>query len=507
MKEAFVDLLMRMRRLPNHISPSPYDTAWVAWLYPEAREWIIDTQRPDGSWGAELEYYHDRVVATLAAINAIAATSTNRHDLKRIEGGISYLERAIPHLTEDVFETVSFELLVPSLVHMGQKLGLHLDRVEELIRPIKPFYDQKLALIPKTMIYSPDIALAHSLEFIGFEKLDHAATEQLRAINSSIHNSPSATAFVEVATNGSNGFNSSNGSNGSNEGRMYLDVLIARYSGVAPALAPFELFEMIWALHHLSLNVELESLRPTIDPFLELLGNVWTPKGVGFSATFIPDSDDTSLGLRLLHKIGIYADPLVLEAYEVDDHFQCLPFERNISLDIHIHIVHALKESKDFSRRDDMLLKALNILARHLTTEYIVDKWHVPPYYSTSHAVMWLAGLSDNIITKQINWLLKTQRNDGAWTFYPHHPKAAIEETAYVLMALMTVYEKGGDIPFSIIDKGFRYLASHYTAVEELPSLWIHKVLYNPYHIVEAIILSALAKYEDLKRKVAWVVV
>jgi len=130
MTQASTDLLTRMQDNPNYLSPSAYDTAWLAWLYPEARAWLIDAQRPDGSWGAELEYYHDRVIATLAAINAIAATSANAHDLKRVEQGIRYLEGTIPRLAEDVYETIGFELLLPSLVHIGQTLGLKLDRIQ-----------------------------------------------------------------------------------------------------------------------------------------------------------------------------------------------------------------------------------------------------------------------------------------------------------------------------------------------------------------------------------------
>lgn len=484
--QPFFELLTRMRNTPNHISPVAYDTAWLAWLYPQARSWLSQAQYPDGSWGSEVEYYHDRVVSTLAAINAIAATSINGHDLNRLERGIRYLERAIPRLEQDVFETVGFELLVPMLVQTGKKLGLKLDKVEELIEPVKAVYRKKMALIPRELIYSPQVVVAHSLEFVGFEALDEQAIPALRAMNGSIHNSPSATAFVEIA------------GPGSVEGRAYLDTLMKRYHGVAPGFAPFELFEIIWVLYHISLMSDLRDLRPKIDLFVDFLETVWTERGVGFSVTFLPDPDDASLAFRILHKLGKMQDPSFLEQYEVGDHFQCFPLERNISLDVHIHIIDALKESMDFPRRDDMLLKALNILGRDLTTDYIVDKWHISPYYSTSHAVITLTGLSDNIIKKQIKWLLKTQRPNGSWTFYPEHPKAAIEETAYALMALMTVYEKKGNIPFEVIERGHRYLADHYRGSEELPALWINKALYNPYHIVDSVILSALYKYEQL---------
>ncbi|MBI1879654.1 MAG: hypothetical protein HYR94_15775, partial [Chloroflexi bacterium] len=368
MTKAFIELMARVQKNPDYLSSSAYDTAWLAWLYPEARAWLIDAQRPDGSWGAELEYYHDRVIATLAAINAIAATSANAHELKRLERGIRYLEGAIPHLGKDVYETIGFELLLPRLVKLGQTLGLNLDRVEALIEPQMPLYYQKLALIPKAMIYSPKLAVAHSLEFLSFEELDRTAMPQLRTANGSIHNSPAATAFVEIATQGSL------------EGRAYLDGLIKRYRGAAPSFAPFELFEIIWTLHHLSLTVDLNTLRPTINPLVEFLSQAWTERGVGFSTTFVADPDDSSLAIRVFNKLGIDKDPAILEIYEVGDHFECMPFERNLSLDAHIHIIHALKTAGDFPRRDDMLLKALNILGRDLTTEYIVDKWHVSPY-------------------------------------------------------------------------------------------------------------------------------
>jgi halimadienyl-diphosphate synthase len=488
MTQALHDLLVKMRRNPNHISASTYDMAWLSWLYPEARHWLVERQHPDGSWGAEVPYYHDRIVTTLAAINAIAATSTQQHDLKRVERGIRYLERAIPRLKQDVFETVAFELLAPTMVKTGQKLGLKLDKVEKLMEPLMPIYYQKLALI-KGMAYSPQMIAAHSLEFIGFEAFDQAAIPNLRSINGSIHNSPAATAFVEVATQGSV------------EGQAYLKNLMERYNGVVPGFAPLEMFELIWVLYHLSLTSDLRVLRPTVDPFVEFLNQMWTDKGVGFSATLVPDADDTSLGFLVLHKLGRVLDPSFLEIYEVGDHFQCFPLERNISLDIHIHIVDALKDATNFPRRDDMLMKALNILGRDLTTDYVVDKWHISPYYSTSHAIIALTGLADNIIKKQINWLLKTQRPNGSWTFYPTSPKAAVEETAYALMALMTVSEKRGTIPLEVIERGFRYLEKHYTSPEDLPALWIHKTLYNPYYIVESVILSAQHQYQNLTQK------
>ena len=488
MPQVFIDLLNKMNSRPSHISPSVYDTGWLAWLYPEAKDWLIETQRPDGSWGSDLVYYHDRVIATLSAINAIAATSNNKHELERVERGIRYIEQALPRVCEDVEETTAFELLLPQLVQIGRGLGLPLENIERLMAPIMPIYHQKMALIPTELIYSPHAVVAYSIEFMGFKNLNKAATPHLRAENGSIHNSPSATAFIEIATQGSP------------QGREYLDTLMLKYDGAVPGFTPLELFETIWTLHHFSLVTDLQTLRPTINPMINWLLECWQPAGVGFSYGFVPDPDDTALALRLLHRLGISVNPRVLEFYEEEDHFRCYPLERTISVDVHLHIIHALQELAGFPRKAELMTKALTILNQTLKSVSIVDKWHVSPYYSTAHAIISLAGFRDDLIQNQIRWLLNTQREDGRWTHYPAHPKAAIEETAHVLLALMTIYETNGSVSFRTIERGYRYLEKHYRCPEEIPAMWVNKGLYNPYHIVEAIILSVREKYRILDK-------
>ena len=184
----FCELLFEIQQQPNAISASAYDTAWLAWLTASTRDWLCDAQHLDGSWGAELEYYHDRVICTLAAINALAATSTNGHDLQRLERGIKYLESATSHLSRDPTETVGFELIAPSLLSIGQRLGLDLGGVARNLEPYEIVRRQKMALIPPVMLYSPRATVPHSLEFVGFDDLDKAAVAQLRLANGSIHN-------------------------------------------------------------------------------------------------------------------------------------------------------------------------------------------------------------------------------------------------------------------------------------------------------------------------------
>jgi halimadienyl-diphosphate synthase len=487
MTHPFEEFLRDIQRHPNAISASAYDMAWLAWLMPSAREWLCDAQRPDGSWGAELEYFHDRVVSTLSAINALAATATNNHDLRRIERGIRYLEKAALALPRDPTETVGFELLAPALLQMGQHLGLKLDRVACALEPYRVVQQQKLALIPPAMLYNPQCTAPHSLEFIGFDGLDRSAIDSLRFANGSIHDSPAATAFCEVA------------GAGSPKGRDYLSSVLEYHQGTVPNVAPFEVYEINWALLHLYLAEDLTQFREVVQPLLDKVKAIWGPEGLGITREFPPDLDNTAATYTLLSSFGDTPDLAALEVYEEPDHFRCYRYERNISLDVHTHLVLALRQAPDFPRRDDMLLKAINILERYLQGVFITDKWHVSPYYSTGHAVIALHGLiADHLIQNQINWLCDSQRADGSWTFYPSCPTAAIEETAHALLALLVVQERTGSIPHDTIKRGMEFLVTHYHSHADLPALWVEKTIYHPMHITQSIFLATFALYQQL---------
>jgi halimadienyl-diphosphate synthase len=225
----------------------------------------------------------------------------------------------------------------------------------------------------------------------------------------------------------------------------------------------------------------------------------WGSEGVGLAEGFPADLDDTAGAYTLLSTLGNAPDPAVFEAFEEEDHFHCYRFERNISLDVHTHLVVALRRALDFPHCDDMLLKAINVLSRYLkSADFITDKWHVSPYYSTAHAIIALNGLADILIQDQLYWLCYTQQADGSWTFYPDFPPAAVEETALALLALLLVQKQNGSIPHDTIKRGIDYLTTHYHNHQDLPALWVGKTLYHPWHITQSIFLATFALYDQL---------
>src|SRR5262245_42855435 len=91
----------------------PYDTAWLARLslkYPGggfdlAYPWLRAKQRADGSWGADILHYHDRIVCTLAAIIALKTGSASARNSAAIDAGLRYLRSAIQRTLSDQHDT------------------------------------------------------------------------------------------------------------------------------------------------------------------------------------------------------------------------------------------------------------------------------------------------------------------------------------------------------------------------------------------------------------------
>jgi hypothetical protein len=123
------DLLRKIG--PGQMMTTAYDTAWVGRLIElgdplghRALDWLREHQLADGSWGAEYPvYHHDRVICTLAAMNALARRGrpADRERLRRAE---TALEQHIKELQSDpAGETIGFEMIVPTLLREAKTLG------------------------------------------------------------------------------------------------------------------------------------------------------------------------------------------------------------------------------------------------------------------------------------------------------------------------------------------------------------------------------------------------
>jgi halimadienyl-diphosphate synthase len=475
------------------ISGTAYDTAWLASVphpgdrrasrFPTSLRWLTENQLSDGSWGSPVQYTHDRLLCTLAAITPLAQFGRRGEDRDAVAAGTHYLWQHGEAVRTESVQLSGFELLLPTLVQRARQAGVALPPQLDAYTNQRA---RKLSQMAPEALYSPRGSEVHTLEFLG----DRASLPGLRAAqaaNGAIGNSPAATAFYLAGSNDSRALD-------------YLNGVLDRTGGAtAPVLHPCETFELLWAAYHLHLGgvPTARLLTPIERAFLRL---ALTGGGVSLSPSFpIPDADHTSLALLLLHAMGDQVDPSVLRAFATPEgHFVSEPFDWRSSagVGLNLHVLHALSRMPEYPDVARAIQGVVGFLASSHTGDYWMDRWHVSPYYATAHAICVFDDLSAeqtrrvaHLVERSREWIRQTQNPDGSWGFYG---RETTEETAYALLALMSarVLDETDEARCA---KAMAYLNEVGDA--ELPALWIDKCLYTPPLVVRAAIEAARTVY------------
>ncbi len=473
---------------PGHMASTAYDTAWAArlgeidWEISNlAIQWLAENQLPDGSWGARAPmYYHDRVLCTLAAMIAISYRGRRQEDKAQIEKGKLALERIVGGATQGLRAdpngaTVGFEMIAPTLAAEAERLGLIKNQGDRILGRLSQLRAKKVSYLQGKMI-NRNMTMAFSAEMAGVDGQHMLDIENLQESNGSVGVSPSATAYFATYIK-----------KGDATSLKYLRDTIKPDGGM-PNVAPFDVFEIAWALWNLSLIPDLghdEKLKP----HLEFLSKAWRPQvGIGFAADYtVKDSDDTGLVFDTLLRFGIEKDLASVLAYEEEDHFRCFDLEVNPSISANIHVLGALAQA-GLDKNNSSVQKVLDFLGEAKGNDpFWIDKWHSSPYYATAHAVIACAGIANEFVSGAVEWLIKTQNPDGSWGTY----LSTAEETAYAIQALWVWNEKAASVPRSVFRQGAQWLEDH--MYETYPPLWIGKCLYSPNLVIRSAVISALA--------------
>ncbi len=480
---------------PGKMSPSAYDTAWVARLgeiAPDlsnrAIEWLSNNQLPDGSWGAPAPlYYHDRVISTLAAMIVLTRRGRRAHDRIQIEKGLKALDNITSTATQKLMSdpngaTIGFEMIVPTMISEAEELGIIRQQGERILGRLSLLRKIKMDKMQGRKV-NRYVTMAFSAEMAGLDRQGMLDVDQLQEENGSVGHSPSATAYFAAYVRPED-----------RRSLAYLREVIAT-DGSVPDLFPFEIYERAWVLWNLALigDSAIHSL-PDFQKHLDFLESAWHPeKGVSLSTGFsVPDGDNTSIVFELLRKMGRNVDEKGLLSFAGGDHFRCYDLEANASVSVNIHALAALRQLA-YPPDHPIVIKAMLFLEQNQVKEgYWFDKWHISPYYTTAHAILALAGSNNPSIQTAISWIIKTQSPDGSWGFYS--PTA--EETAYCLQALCICRKRGYKINKETIAKGRTYLLRNMPTETTYPLFWIGKGLYASEFIVRSEILSALALSE-----------
>jgi halimadienyl-diphosphate synthase len=483
---------------PGNMSSTAYDTAWVARMVEiepelsnEALQWICENQLDNGSWGArDISYYHDRVISTLAAMISLTYRGRRAQDKIQIERGLKALEQITSGATQGLASdpngaTVGFEMIVPSLVAEAENLGIIKQQGDRILGRMKYLRGKKMQKLAGMKINRHNTP-AFSAEMAGADGQNILDVENLQESNGSVANSPSATAYFtnKIII-------------GEERALNYLKETITNRHGGAPFASPFNIFERAWVLWNISITPLLmndSKIRQAMLPHIQFLQQAWKPNsGVGFSNEYTPcDGDDTSVTYDVLARFDQAPELQTLLNYEDEKFFRCYHLEVNPSIGANIHMLGALQRA-GLENKHSAIIKILDFLTKTCQPEgYWTDKWHISPYYTTSHAIIVCKDLDQSLCQNAIEWILNTQNSNGSWGSFG---KSTAEETAYSLQALNIWKQHGNNIPQQVIHSAVQWL-KHQGNLSH-PPLWISKALYCPYLVVESTILSALALCEE----------
>ena len=484
-----VDEMLRME-MPQPIQPTDYDTCWAARLtnpdgtlaYPDQLRWLVDRQRPDGSWGSRVPHIHDRILTTLAVVLLLARFGHRQQDKVQRLVGERYIWQHVGHLHHDLHRTVGFEMILPTLLAEGRELGVNLPYTQ--LRHYENQRAKKLSLLPRHLFDTQTTAHFSLEAFAGSINLEAATSLLLE--DGSMATSPSATAFLlgQIPS-----WRSS-----LPQSTAYLEDLFRHPDAGLPTVAPCDIFMRAWVLYYLHYGNLLAGHRDSLKPHYEYFREHWQPEGTGWASGWLPDSDDSAMVLLALQRAGYEVDGTCLLGYERDHHFAVFDQELDPSISANLHILEALETlpERDRPRVRDKILGYL-LGARQYST-YWSDKWHASVYYPTSLALMILPTYMPDEMDATLRWLLCTQHANGAWGQY----MPTQEETAFTLLALLTYHRTVGSLSHEPLRRAAEYLVDNERPLgDSYPQLWISKALYAPEFVIRSSVAAALGLYHD----------
>ena len=460
------------------MSSSAYDTAWVARvtdksgepLFPECIQWLLANQHPDGSWGSRIVNYHDRIINTVSALMALKERGQQYES--QIQRGETFVWESIRNLNQEKLKLVGSELLFPSLMKQAEALGLNLPYH---VKVYQKEYHKKLSKIDETLRYSPLTTLSHSIEFLG-DAVDVNHLSNMVLPYGCVGNSPAATAFYLKNRKDPKVF-------------MFLKkILEIMGDGSVMTVYPIEIFEYGWILYNLMLAGMYFEIYTEICDFLH---TYFMPSGVGMSVGYpVSDFDDTMIWCKILYEMHYPVDFGILDAYDAGDYYLTYMSELDPSVGTNIHVLDFVRSCPEFPGRELVIEKLLHYLEREMHPRgFWVDKWHISPYYATSHAVFALCEVDPCLGEKAVSWILKSQNENGLWG----ENEGTLEETACAVQALTYYHQHVERIDMEVISRAVSALnlASFTLSPSDLPDLWMGKVLYTPVRITLSSIASA----------------
>ncbi|KAM7249588.1 hypothetical protein ACFE04_031366 [Oxalis oulophora] len=198
----------------SYISPSAYDTAWLAMvpdsntptqpMFVECFNWILDNQKEQGFWG-DVDKRGLPTIETLpATIACVIALNKWNEGRNKQDKGLSFLEANLEKLLTQHSESFSrwFVIVFPSMVALVSSVGLGFNFSDRSKLALMNLSYNRAQILQREEIFDENhyIPLASCLEALPPSSYDHV--DIIKNLNSdgSLYQSPSATAQAFMAT-------------------------------------------------------------------------------------------------------------------------------------------------------------------------------------------------------------------------------------------------------------------------------------------------------------------
>ncbi|KAH9311808.1 hypothetical protein KI387_026843, partial [Taxus chinensis] len=316
MEKRMADLIAEVKEMFNSmedgdISPSAYDTAWVARVpaiananepqFPRLLEWIVNHQLVDGSWGEERRFLaSDRLLNTLACLITLSLWGTANNHVHR---GLDFLRKNIEEMVKAAVGhggCKGFQMIFPAMLNEARVLGFDLPYDLPIIKQINQQRDSDLKKLYGEEVHRHPTGVVQYLEGIE-EVVEWKSILKVQSKDGSFSGSPASTACVFMHT-------------GDEKCLQFLTGLVKKFEDHVPCMYPVDIAERLRAVDSVErLGLERHFLTE-IKQALDYVFKYWGERGVGFGRdSLVPDIDVTATGFRLLRMFGYTVSPDVLE--------------------------------------------------------------------------------------------------------------------------------------------------------------------------------------------------